>query len=561
MEEDMDMDVELELESVFEVREIDLDYEFDAARFFDFTRVESLAEAGEAELWFESAPTYPPSPFVSRLAMREGSLMENVTTSPKCDVEDTSTLHESDPESVMVLEFSAVGAINKGNEGANRGISTNIQKILRNALNQSFQLTTGLTTHNHLPSDKLKAKSKSAKPMARSSTLMKPTASQLAKQNHPPQVATSRFQKLQALNSNRSLGNSSVVESQATKRQKLEGGLLRKVDEVKHQTTLVHKAPKKEGTKDRNAINTKLRLTVPREPELETAQRAQRLRPKNVTEEELVTSVTHRFKARPLNRKVGTYDVTKWTSSKTDFIVLHSSQVYILNLQILKGPSLPVPKKSVPKLPEFQVVNCSFLLVPDLMEFHLKTLERAVQLSSAVSFSSIYTNAADKGFEKPRTISVNGNGTRETRRPSVMDATNQDVCDTKYNFKARPLNRKIFSSKGDIGVFRNIKRETTVPLEFNFQTQKRVPQNLPVELFSKLSLTSELQPSNGSQMKSPQPTLISTKNMKLSLTVLAQVGSPATAPTSQSAAARPNAAFSFCGWIAAVVSFIGLVFV
>ncbi|KAK8538063.1 hypothetical protein V6N12_044202 [Hibiscus sabdariffa] len=61
MEEDMDMDVELELESVFEVREIDLDYEFDAARFFDFTRVESLAEAGEAELWFESAPTYPPS--------------------------------------------------------------------------------------------------------------------------------------------------------------------------------------------------------------------------------------------------------------------------------------------------------------------------------------------------------------------------------------------------------------------------------------------------------------------------------------------------------------------
>ncbi|KAK8658152.1 hypothetical protein V6N13_036364 [Hibiscus sabdariffa] len=442
MEEDMEVEVEVELESVLEVREIDLDYEFDAARFFDFTRAESPAEAGEAELWFESAPTYPPSPFVTRLVMREGSLMENVTTSPKCDEEDTSTLHESDPENVMVLEISAVSAIKKG-----------------------------LTTHNHLPNDKLKAKSKSAKPMPRSSTLMKPTASQLAKQNHPPQVATSRFQKLQALNSNRSLGNSSVVESQAAKRQKLEGGLLRKVDEVKHQTTLVHKAPKKEGTKDRNAINTKLRLTVPREPELETAQRAQRLRPKNGTEEELVTSVTHRFKARPLNRK------------------------------ILKGPSLPVPKKSVPKLPEFQ-------------EFHLKTLERAVQLSSTVSFSSIHTNAADKGFEKPRTISVNGNGTRETRRPSLMDATRQDVCDTKYNFKARPLNRKIFSSKGDIGVFRNIKRETTVPMEFNFQTQKRAPQNLPVELFSKLSLTSELQPSNGSQLKSPCPTLISTKGSK-----------------------------------------------
>lgn len=52
------MEVEL---PVFEAREVDLDYEFDAARFFDFTREESLAEAREAEFWFESAPSYPPS--------------------------------------------------------------------------------------------------------------------------------------------------------------------------------------------------------------------------------------------------------------------------------------------------------------------------------------------------------------------------------------------------------------------------------------------------------------------------------------------------------------------
>ncbi|XP_039046723.1 protein TPX2-like isoform X2 [Hibiscus syriacus] len=465
----MEEDIEMEIEPVFDVREIDLDYEFDAARFFDFTREESPEETGEAELWFESAPTYPPSPFVKKLVMREESLLEVVTTSPKCVEEDTSTLHESEAENLTALEFSAVGAINEGNEGTNRGISANIQKILQNALNQSFQ--SDLTTYNHLSRDKLKAKSKSAKPMQRSSTLMKPTASQLAKQNYPLQAATSRFQKQQALNSSRSLGNSSVIESQAAKRQKLEGGLLRKVDEVKQQTALVHKPPKKESTKDRNAINTGLRLTIPREPELETAHRAQRIRPKNGTEEELVTCVTHRFKARPLNRK------------------------------ILEGPSLPVPKKSVPKLPEFQ-------------EFHLKTLERAVHLSSAVSSSSIHTNAADKGLEKPCTISANGNGIREARRPSVMDATSQDVCDTKYNFKARPLNRKIFSSKGHIGVFRNIKRETTVPMEFNFQTEKRVPQNPPIDLFSKLSLTSELQPSNGSQMKSPRPTFISTKGSK-----------------------------------------------
>ncbi|XP_022759453.1 protein TPX2 [Durio zibethinus] len=463
------MEEEMEIEPVFEVREIDLDYEFDATRFFDFTREELPTEAREAELWFESAPTYPPSPFVSKLVLREESLLEIVATSPKCrEAEDTSTLLENDSEDVMALEFSAMGDTNRGNEGNNRGIFTNIQKVLQKALKERFQLTTGLTTFNHIPNDKLKAKSKSMKPfMPRSSTLMKPTVSQLAKQNLPPQVATCRFQKLQVVNGDRSLGHSSVLESQASKRQKLEGGLSRKVDEVRQQTILVHKAPKRDGT-ERNTINTKLKLTIPREPELETAHRAQRIRPKNGTEQEHVTSVTHRFKARPLNRK------------------------------ILEAPSLPLSKKSIPKLPEFQ-------------EFHLKTSERAVQLSSAVS-SSFQTNNADKGSEKPCTISANCNGTREARRPSAMDAIRQDACDTKYNFKARPLNKKIFSSKGDIGVFRNIKRETTVPMEFNFHTEKKIPQNPPIELFSKLSLATELQPSNGSQMKLPHPTKGSKEN-------------------------------------------------
>ena len=41
--------------------EIDLDYEFDAARYFDFSRQESFAAAWEAQLWFETAGSYPPS--------------------------------------------------------------------------------------------------------------------------------------------------------------------------------------------------------------------------------------------------------------------------------------------------------------------------------------------------------------------------------------------------------------------------------------------------------------------------------------------------------------------
>ncbi|KAI3724725.1 hypothetical protein L2E82_36512 [Cichorium intybus] len=82
---------------------------------------------------------------------------------------------------------------------------------------------------------------------------MKPTTSQLAKQNQERLMDQSRFQKS---------GNSSLnVEGQEAKRQKLEGGLLCK-----------------EG-----GMDGRLHITVPRPPDLATA---------------------HGFKALPLNRKV-----------------------------------------------------------------------------------------------------------------------------------------------------------------------------------------------------------------------------------------------------------------
>lgn len=57
----MDEEMEDTVMLTFTAVEIDPDYEFDAAQYFDFSREESLAEACEAELWFESAGTYPPS--------------------------------------------------------------------------------------------------------------------------------------------------------------------------------------------------------------------------------------------------------------------------------------------------------------------------------------------------------------------------------------------------------------------------------------------------------------------------------------------------------------------
>lgn len=58
---DEEMEDSNEVEYTFTAVEIDLDYEYDAVRFFDFCREESAAEARQAELWFETAATYPPS--------------------------------------------------------------------------------------------------------------------------------------------------------------------------------------------------------------------------------------------------------------------------------------------------------------------------------------------------------------------------------------------------------------------------------------------------------------------------------------------------------------------
>ncbi|KAK3012175.1 hypothetical protein RJ639_010474 [Escallonia herrerae] len=521
------MDEEMEDIMTFTVVEIDLDYEFEAARYFDFSREESSAEAREAEVWFETAVSYPPSPFVKKLLLGENTQLGNVNTSPKSNGLESMTLPVTDSDTGFGHEHSAMDASNRG-----------------------------LTFYNHMMNDSLKAKTKSTiKPsFSRPSTLMKPTASQLAKQNLPRQVNDSRrigatitilslflasfandflyspVRSEKSENNEKSSNNSSGIESQAAKRQKLEGGQLRKVA-TNQQTNLAHKAPKKAGTLDGVCSHAKLGLTIPREPDLETAHRAQKMRPKSSRECQPVTSTARPFRALPLNRK------------------------------ILEAPSLLLPKRSTPRLPEFQ-------------EFHLKTSERAMQHTYAASSASVQSNnikflmssaklnsvvlgvaqtkfciscrMQQQRIQQPDTNAINlldplltSSLQEATGRvgysvplpiltpeedivpppsqywdraePKAVDTPQQEGREAMHKFRALPLNKKIFSSKGDIGVFRNSKRETTVPMEFNFHTEKKVQHDPPVELFNKLSLTSEGQPNAGSQLKFPQPTFLHSK--------------------------------------------------
>ncbi|XP_068635908.1 protein TPX2-like [Aristolochia californica] len=427
--------------------ETDFDYEFDAPRYFDFLLGETFEEVQEAELWFQTAGSYPPSPYVAILNAR-GVLAETTNTyhSSNDATQETCTITHS--VNGVELQVSAADSERKG-----------------------------CNFYNHItkvgPIEK--AKSLVRAPSSRSSTLMKPTASQLAKQNQRLEVKFSsrsvqRFDKALTHEAQRILKNQSTNETQAAKRQKLEGGHLCKVPDTQQQINLTHKVPKKCAPVDGCFEQPRLKLTIPREPELVTAQRAQRMRSKNGMEfGENRPTTTSIFRARPLNRK------------------------------IFEAPSLPVSLKRTPRMPEFQ-------------EFHLKTSERAMHPLSNASSSQLPGKDFDNVIQREKTTfgtrtSVIGSSQfmrqsgapSKPQKPNVADDRKHE--DSVHRFKARPLDKKIFTSKGDIGVFRTVKRATTIPMGFNFLTDKRFQQNPPTELFSKLSLASEVPQSAVSQPK------------------------------------------------------------
>ncbi|XP_048326424.2 protein TPX2 isoform X3 [Ziziphus jujuba] len=292
----MDDDLEEFVREFYDNDEIDMDYEFDAARFYDFTKPETDWEDREAELWFESSGNYSPSPFIVKLNWLNGVCDELGDTC--VDSEDGEDRNVDSPMESKVSSTS----------GDNRG----------------------LITYNQIPRYISKGKTKFLvkSTLSKSSTLMKPTASHLAKQNQlqlSPQCLRRCQQKFGNIDG-KTLPNSSV-DNLATKRQKLEAGYLCKVSQLKHQAMLLHKVSKKVGA-DVNSVNARPRVTIPREPDLETAHRAERHRCKIIAESgKQAKSNSCIFKARPLNRK------------------------------ILKAPSLPLLKRSKPQQPEFQAKN------------------------------------------------------------------------------------------------------------------------------------------------------------------------------------------------------------
>ncbi|KAM1231926.1 hypothetical protein ACFX2G_042778 [Malus domestica] len=139
-----------------------------------------------------------------------------------------------------------------------------------------YGVSTRLELPNHMAKDTPSAKPKSpgkSPPLSRSSTLMKPTASQLAKQNHCRKVPSNRLLRRVAKKLGK-LDEKSQNSPPPTKRQKLEAGYVRNVaEQLEHQPLWLNKVPKKV-----RADAARPEVNVPKEPNLETENRALRRR-------------------------------------------------------------------------------------------------------------------------------------------------------------------------------------------------------------------------------------------------------------------------------------------
>ncbi|KAH0751561.1 hypothetical protein KY285_004709 [Solanum tuberosum] len=201
----------------------------------------------------------------------------------------------------------------------------------------------------------------------------------------------------------------------------------------------------------------KLILTRPKEPEFVTAQRVRPTRVKSSAEqEEEMMAKIPKFKARPLNKK------------------------------ILEVPTLSALPKSTPQLPEFK-------------EFHLQTMARANQNAETSTVASIESTQSHQWKSSHLTAPKSPvlKTSLRARPPRIRSSKEMEKEELEKvpKFKARPLNKKIFESKGDLGMFCNTKRQVTVPQEFHFATDERIPPpaNAADMLFDKLSINSEPQ--------------------------------------------------------------------
>ncbi|KAL1560663.1 protein TPX2-like [Salvia divinorum] len=525
---------------------VDEAYEFSAPRFHDFMAEETDDEVRRAELWFENALTHAPSPFMPRIRSTRTVQQilcnfnedEQIQKPPKSS-EDAATAsnsaQESDSKSLNQTQDivkAAVSAetmkeVRTEEKTPNAGSSCPQEK-------QNIAQGSGQASSSSVPKEAPgqgpeiyctpapQKQSEGRKPQTAkkiASILKNPSAINSKKQLPKSQAKSAKPASVRRdTNGNKNIVGtpSFAYGNHAIKKQKLDGGKSRQILGVNKPSTLSHKtrtgivsssssnfcpataktckedrkmyvrepaAPfvsmaemmKKfqSGTREMSLLRGscslsqsdaagatqrkhKLVLTRPKTPEFETSQRVRSVKIKSSAEiEEEMMAKLPKFKARPLNKK------------------------------IFEAASLPPLPRSTPQLPEFK-------------EFRLETMSRATQNAETSSVASVEPTESHQW--KPRHLTAPKSPALQTslraRPPKIKSSEEleKEELENISHFKARPLNRKIFESKGEMGMFCNMKKQVTIPQEFNFAIDKRIPPPTPViDLFDKLSICSESQ--------------------------------------------------------------------
>ncbi|CAB4273353.1 unnamed protein product [Prunus armeniaca] len=476
---------------------IDETYEFSAPRFYDFIKDESDDDKRQAELWFDAALPYAPSPFMPRIKAGRSFTVESM-----CDFSEAEEMQKN-------LESSSeLKANDKSVETKPQSelipAEVKVDIIPREAKEESNVSQANVSADKSI-SEVDKGEDQTAKKIA--SIVKNPSA---LKQKSHLQSSQTKNIKPSSVKREKNVKNATgtpnlAQENQAIKRQKLDGGRSRQILNPKPQT-LPHKSKlghtsgsfnlssstatmQKEDRKvyvresaapfvsmaemmkrfqsstrdlslqhvgSLSQMKPKLTLTRPKEPEFETSQRVRSVRVKSTAElEEEMMAKIPKFKARPLNKK------------------------------ILEAPSLPAIPRSTPQPPEFQ-------------EFHLETMARANQNAETASVASTEVSRQNNQgkshhLTEPKTPVLHTSLRARPPRVKSSFEIEQEELERIPKFKAKPLNKKIFESKGDLGVFCNAKKNVTKPQEFHFATNERIPPppSSIFDIFDKLSLNSE----------------------------------------------------------------------
>ncbi|KAH7576964.1 hypothetical protein JRO89_XS01G0183400 [Xanthoceras sorbifolium] len=531
---------------------IDEAYEFSAPRFFDFIKGESEEETRKAELWFDSALAYAPSPCMPRIKTDRSFKVESLCNfseaaeqiqkaSESSDSTATNRPLETNPEAVVessktkeskettpteskeektggVNAVSADEAACKENLGEIACAQVNGSVKMKHAGDKemgksSVQVGSEVCTPKAMVTSQKGVIDSKKQQTARKIASMIKNPSALKPKNQLHSSETKRGTNVKNV---AGTPNLLALENQAIKRQKLDGGRSRQILNVKPQnlphksklgltsgssnlfSSTAHKTSKEErkvyvrerepvpfvsmaemmkkfhyNTRDLSlphitsishdgagfVIQTKSKLTLtrPKEPELETSQRVRSVKIKSTAElEEEMLAKIPKFKARPLNKK------------------------------ILEAPSLPAVQRSAPQPPEFQ-------------EFHFETMARANQHAETSSVASTEVSRQNNQW-KPNHLTEPKSPVLHTllraRPPKVKSSAELELEELEKapKFKAKPLNKKIFESKGELGIFCNTKKHVTIPQEFHLRTNERIPPpSAVVDLFDRLSLNSEPQ--------------------------------------------------------------------